>query len=295
MTYRDPLAGLRGQIAVKRAAATSKSAQVPPTLRALLPAALAARIEALEAEGTVTDDALGDADLGHLSAVDSALDALSAAFEEALALAPGLKDCPDALPDPPWPELPEPWLIEDPPQLELRRAVEARVLALDEDSFLRRWGDFAYLSRLRVEDVRVVFMFSLRITEIGFALDGFRASLRATIPRAFPGLHLRPEKSLDALKKSVGLARELDLGEPALDDAYFVTGDPRALPLVAVPRVQRALGVLAGFDGVLHAEGGVLVASWGASLGSRWRGDAGPIFPDAALDLVLGARRALTD
>lgn len=295
MTYRDPLAGLRGQIAVKRTATTSKSAQVPATLRALLPAALAARIAALEAEGAVADDALGDADLARLSAVDSALDALSAAFEEALTLAPTLKDCPDAPPDPPWPELPEPWLNEDPPQLDLRRAIAARVLGLDADSFLRRWGDFAYLSRLRVEGVRVVFMFSLRVTEIGFTIDGFRASLRATIPRAFPELHLRPQKTLDALKKSVGLARELDLGEPTLDDAYFVTGDRRALPLVSVPRVRSALGVLARFDGALHAEGGVLVAAWGASLGSRWRGGPEVIFPDAALDLVLGARRALTE
>lgn len=295
MTYRDPLAGLRGQIAVKRAATTSKSAQVPPTLRALLPAALAARVDALEAEGSLGDDALGDADLERLSAVDSALDALAAALEEALALAPRLKDCPDAPPDPPWPELPEPWLIEDPPQLGLRRALEARVLGLDEDSFLRRWGDAAYLSRLRVEDVRVVFMFSLRITEITFALDGFRSSLRATVPRAFPELHLRPEKTLDALKKSVGLARELHLGEPALDEAYFVTGDPRALPLLDVSRVRGALGALAAFDGALHVEGGVVVASWGASVGSRWRGEPEPIFPDAALDLVLGVRHALAD
>lgn len=295
MTYRDPLAGLRGQIAVKRAATTSKSAQVPATLRALLPAAFAADLAGLEEKAHITDDEIGEADLERLSAVDSALDGLAAAFEAALVLAPNLKDCPEAPPDPPRPELPEPWLIEDPPQLDLRRAVEARVLGLDEDSFLRRWGDFTYLSRLRVEDVRIVFTFSIRLTDIGFALDGFRGSLRASIPRAFPNLHLRPEKTLDAVKKSVGLARELDLGEPALDDAYFVTGDRRALPIVAVPRVRAALGVLAGLEGAFHAEDGVLVASWGAKWGRQFRGEPRTIFPDAAIDLVVGARRALTD
>ena len=57
MTYRDPLAGLRSQVAVKRAVLVDREREVPPVLRALLPEETRASIAGLRAAANAERDA----------------------------------------------------------------------------------------------------------------------------------------------------------------------------------------------------------------------------------------------
>ncbi len=74
MTYRDPLAGLRSQVAVKRAVLADREREVTPVLRALLPEAARASIARLRA---------------------AALDGMLAAYDAAIEQSTRLRWCAD--------------------------------------------------------------------------------------------------------------------------------------------------------------------------------------------------------
>jgi hypothetical protein len=290
VTYRDPLAGLLSQVETKRASAGEKAKAVTPVVRALLPRALRGRIDGLLARSLPRDGAAAAAlDLDTLTRVDADLDALLMALEEALALAPGLRECPEVVRDPPPPAIPSPWSFEEPSQLDLRRRLEARIQEIDAGSFLRRWGDCTYLARFDVEGARVVFMTTVRLLNPMLTVDAFESSLRATIPRALEALHLRPERVHHGIGKALGLAREITVGDAELDEAFFIRGAAASAAVVLEPRPRAGLIALRAARPALRAGDGVVDLAWSGP----WRGDVADVLPAAALDVVLGIRGAL--
>jgi hypothetical protein len=284
--YRDPLAGLRSQVATKRAALGDREREVPAIVRAMLPPALRTAIEELRPRA----DAQGD-DLEALTARESALDGLLAAYEEAAALAPKLRKPPDDVADPPRPALPPPWLIEEPALLRVNEALAARIEALtDGASWLARWGDFDYLTRLRLHGAPLVLHVACAHPEPGHFshVDAFTSTLRTSVPSGVPHLELRRERVYHAAARAMHLAKELSLGDEVFDSMFWIRGaEPTATLLV--PRVRRALLGLASYGPSLVVGDGLAVLCWSGA----WPNDAEQMLPDAAVTVLAGIRDAL--
>ncbi len=285
--YRDPLAGLRSQVATKRAALFDREREVPPLVRALLPPALRRTIAELRPRA---DD--GGDDLAALTAQEAALDGLLSAYEEAAALAPKLRTPPDEVPDPPRPEIPAPWLIEEAPLVRVNAALTARIHALsDGDSWLARWGDFAYISRLRLHGAPLVLHVALSVPQNGGPfreVDSFTSTLATSVPAGVPHLEVRRERVYHAAARALHMAKELTLGDEVFDSMFWLTGAEETATLLAAP-VRRALLGLATYGPSLVVGGGLVQLGWSGT----WRNDAREILPDAAIAVVAGVRAAL--
>jgi hypothetical protein len=280
--YRDPLGGLRGQIATKRVALEERRRLVTPLLRALVPDALRDAM----ADGVPEAD---EADMAALSAADGKLDALLAAHEEAIGLAPKLRACPDGVPDPAYPGLPPPWVFEEAWHLDVRRVLEPRVTLVDPDAYIVRWGDRAYLARMRRAYEPVVYL-----AEFDFETDSLQGStfhqtwLRTSVPERVPPLEVRPERAYHALGRALHLARELTVGDAAFDDRYWITGSAVSTELL-VPAVRASLLALHSLGAVLTIGGGLVELGWSGDLRSASR----ELLPSEAMDVVLGIRAAV--
>jgi hypothetical protein len=103
-SYRDPLAGLRSQIATKRGLIEGRERGLPEILRVMLPNVIASRLAELRPRAGrdgETFEALSD--------VDVALDEMIATLDAAAHALPRLRECPDTVPDPPHPVMGPPW------------------------------------------------------------------------------------------------------------------------------------------------------------------------------------------
>ena len=99
VTYRDPLAGLRSQVAVKRAVLADREREVTPVLRALLPEETRASIAGLRAAAQAeadTLDTLVAADLLRGAAASSGYRAGTFGSRSAAATPPSPGPCPGA-------------------------------------------------------------------------------------------------------------------------------------------------------------------------------------------------------
>jgi hypothetical protein len=283
--YRDPLAGLISQVATKRAALEDRVRRLSPAAASMLPE----RLTRVFAELITTATAPAE-DLVTLSSAEAALDALLDAYDEALALAPGLCACPDDVADFDEPAQPRPWLIEERALLAFRRSAEARLAAITRGaSTLVRWGDRGYLARMNIGGVPLVYTgeYSTRDGTVDFA----DSKLRTSVPRALPYLELRREHAFHTMGRILGLANEEEVGDAIFDQTFWVHGS-HATATLLVSAVRRALVMMVRENPVLRVADGLAELSWGG-WGSTLTRDETGILPDAAIAVVVELRRAL--
>lgn len=276
--YRDPLAGLLSQVATKRGVVLDRERRVTAVLRALLPPHLEAKIA--EHREAALDERADSMEA--LTRVDSALDALSAVYEEALYLEDEARRLAFELADPPRPEIPPPWLIEEEPQLRFRKVVHEGIrTALDDDdvSFVR-WGDLGYLSRFRQGGEPHSLLAEAVLDNNKLYVVSFAATLRTTMPERVPTLDLRSQRVHLSIGKALGLVSEMDTGDEAFDDAFLVQGHRGALAFLTDP-IRHALKAFADKHLRLRFGRGSLTFEWRLP----WDENRPPRI-DAALDLT---------
>jgi hypothetical protein len=278
--YRDPLAGVRGQVATKRAAVESSEERLSPLRRALLPERIRQLIEALRPRAVAEAESLEA-----LADAETALDGLLAAYDEVAALPPSLFVCPDDVPDPRRPTQPPPLLIEEERQKRFRFLLARRVAELASDAYVVRWGDTTYLARLRIDGTPLVVTARMDPTEEIRA--SFWCTLRTSVPDATPSLVVRRERALESVGKRLGLVEDRSVGHHELDRVFVVSGEPPA-PSMLTPAVAEALVALAPWDVALRVARGVVDLAW-----SGQRATEKDLVPDAALAVMLGVRAAV--
>jgi hypothetical protein len=145
--YRDPLAGLKSQVATKRGLVEQRERELAPLMRAMLPATLRKKIDEgrsrmgeVRAEGGGLDG-VDESSIEALTILDGVMDGLVAAYDEASMMVPKLRDCPLDVEDPPKPVQPPPWLIEENRQRFFRLRFEQRVSEVASGAYVVRWGD----------------------------------------------------------------------------------------------------------------------------------------------------------
>jgi hypothetical protein len=276
--YRDPLAGLRSQVATKRASLADRERAISPLVRAMLPTELTRTMTDLGARA----DAPGD-DLAALSDRDVALDALLAAYDEAVALAPKLTELPNEVRDPPRPELPPPWLFEEPDVVHFKRALTEHLQTIaDDEAWLVRWGDYGYLSRIRVKGAPVIVLVQAKLSGM------FASSIRTSIPAGVPRLEVRRESAYDAIGRAMRLRKEIALGDEVFDEVFWISGDEATATLL-VPAARRALLALSAHAPSLFVGAGLVETAFtGPS-----RHEINAVLPDAAVSAVLAIRNAV--
>lgn len=284
--YRDPLAGSKSQVAQKRGLVELRERELRPLTRAMLPRALSAKLEDLRARalGAGAEEAES---LASLAAIDAALDALVAALEEAIALAPKLADCPLDVPDPPKPKQRPPWLIEETRQRALRGRFELQVRQVSPDAYVVRWGDLAYLTRLRIAGAPLVAMTRGNFDVQAIATD-FTSTLYTSVPSAAPVVRVKPMKTAGGIAKALRLARDDLTGDEAFDETFLVDA-PHGGVLLLTPDVTAAMRALEAWSPRLDVRGGLAQVSWSGTF--RDRGE--DLLPDAAFAAAMGVRAAI--
>jgi hypothetical protein len=279
--YRDPLAGLKSQVATKRGLVELRERELAPLIRAMLPVALRQRLVS-RSNGPREEETVDV-----LTAVDAELDALLVAYDEALALAPKLRDCPFDVRDPVKPVTEPPWLIEENRQRAFRVRYEERVREVQADAYVVRWGDVRYLTRMKVAGAPLV-----AATAGNFDLETpttlFTSTLRTSVHPAAPAVGVKVKGALHGVAKALRLARDDETGDAAFDEAFMVDG-PDGGALLLKPDVTAALRELAPWGVSLTVKSGIAEVTWGAA----FRGSGFELLHDAAFSVVLGIRAAI--
>jgi hypothetical protein len=288
--YRDPLAGLRSQIATKRGLLESRERSLPALLRSMLPSELRRLLDDL---GSKADAGLPDEpSIEQLTQADAALDELLRLHDEAAELVPKLRSCPDEVPDPPKPQLSPPWVYEEQGQLRFRATLTRRLAEIAPDAYFVRWDDTTYLSRFPLAGAPLVV--TARYEMIPGQLTSFRSAVRTSVPESVPPLDVRRARVIDGVGRAVGLVHDAKVGEPVFDHAFIVDdeGGPAAIRLLTSDVSSALLGMTSRAR--LHVRRGIAELTWQG----RWPyfdrpgvGDA--LLPDEAFAIVLGVRAAI--
>ncbi len=279
--YRDPLAGLRSQIATKRGVLHSHERQIPLLLRALLPERIKKAIDGLRARALAEGDTLET-----LSDADAALDGVLAAYDEAVQLLPQLRECPEEVRDPPRPRQAPPYVFEEEREKHFRLRFVDRVHEIAPDAYLVRWGDYTYLSRFRVG--RAPLIATATISAPIEVTPYFTTTLRTSVPAETPALHVRPENALEGLGKIVGLVEDRKVGNAALDDTFVVGGGEAAMALLTSDVIAALLALVPQKPSLRVARGVVELTCSG-----RDRAYAPDTLRDESIAVVLGVRAAI--
>lgn len=278
--YRDPLAGLRSQIALKRGRLAHREKGLSSLVRAMLPERVRQPLVALSERVLDEPDSLEG-----LASVDAALDEILALHDDVAALVPKLRECPDEVPDPPKPQVSPPWVIEELYQLGFRSMLTRQISMISPDAYLVRWDDTTYLSRIRLAYVPLVVTSRIDIVYP----TRFRSTARTSVPRTVPALQVRPDRPLfDGIGRAFGLVHDVRIGHPEFDDAFVVVGEPATTSLLS-PRVTRALLEIEHLQPVLIVRRGLVELTWGAA----YKADADALVPDQAIAIVLDIRAAI--
>jgi hypothetical protein len=287
--YRDPLAGLRSQIATKRGLLENREQHLPALLFAMLPERIASIIKKLR------DKAREEADsLETLTSVDAALDELLAAHDEAANLLPDLRECPNTVPDPPKGELAPPWAIEESYQLGYRAMLTKRVLDIAPDAYLVRWDDPMYLSRIRVAGAPIIV--TSRLSLLAGQPAVFKSTARTSVPASTPELDVRRDRVLlDGIGRAIGLVKDLKVGSEEFDDAFVVTAaqkrgsEEAAVVGMLTSDVVAALLDMRRMGPHLEVRRGIAELTWSDGYNSF----AEPLMPNQAIAIMLGIRAAI--
>lgn len=281
--YRDSLAGLAFQVSTKRAVVVSRDQELSPVLRALLPSRLR------EALATLRPRALAEGDtIEKLSDADAALDAMLALYDEGAQLGPKLRESSDDVADPAPPAMSAPWLMEEANLIAFRNAFSARVLELAPDTFLARFGDYAYISRFRIAGAPFAVVVKADIHPDLAGVTRFEIVVRTSVPPTLASLVLRPEGLHHVVGKALHVVREIETGDPELDSRFWITGAPET-SAVFTPAVRAALVELADLGPVLRLGNGMATLSWTG----MWHHHAKAALPDVALDVLVALRLAV--
>lgn len=275
--YRDSLAGLKSQVATKRGLFESRERAMSALLRAMLPLPLQEAMRSRR-ESVIEPDTLED-----WTRVDMALDEMLAAQEEAGKLIPALRECAEAVPDPPKGRLAPPWAIEEPIQLEFRSRLTERVVTLDADGYVVRWDDPMYLARLRVRGSPITITSRLSANPLSF-----RSTARTSVPATTPNLRVRRDRLLDAVGRTVGLVRDWKTGHDRFDEQFIVSGDEVATCLLTNVVIE-ALKELHPLRPELEVRRGIAELRWGVAYARR----AEPLLPTSSIAALIGIRSAI--
>ncbi|MBX3192547.1 MAG: hypothetical protein KF819_36520 [Labilithrix sp.] len=254
--YRDPLAGLAGQVALKRSALDDRERAMSPLLFSLLPPALRRTIEELRPRARA-----GEGSLEALSAAEAALDAILAAYDEATRLAPSLRACPDEVGDPPRPKMPQPWLIEERGLLRLRKCLAAALADVAPGALLVRWGDRGYVSRFRVASVPFVLRVLALPSQDGPWLVWQHCDLRTSVPHALARLEIKRRRAHHAVGRALRLVRELETGDAELDARFHLAGATTNVALLTA-ELRDAITLLEPLSPALVVDDGVATLAW---------------------------------
>jgi hypothetical protein len=301
--YRDPLAGLKSQVATKRGLVELRERELAPLMRAMLPRALRMTIDEgrsrvgevrrevdahVDADGHVDADAdVEGSTMESLSKVDAVLDGLLVAYDEAIALVPKLRDCPLDVVDPPKPALPPPWLIEEAQQRFFRVRFEQRVREVSAEAYVVRWGDLRYLTRLGVAGAPVVVTTAGNF-DIATVTTEFTSTLRTSVHPSCPALGVKVQGTIGGVAKALRLARDDETGDAEFDEAFLVDGRDGGV-LLLTSDVRDALRELRRWEGALVVKNGIAEVSWSGA----FRGTGFDLLPDAAFSVALGIRAAI--
>lgn len=277
--YRDPLAGLLSQIAMKRGLLAIREQALSALLRAMLPVGLAKTLERLRSK---TDDEPESLDA--LTDVDAALDSLLAAHEEAAALVPKLRECPEDVPDPPLPQMRPPWIIEETTQLDFRALFTRRLAEIERDAYVIRWDDHTYLSRFSI--ARAPVLTAARFDVRAGVPEHARCFARTSVPVGVPAIDLRAEGSLHALGRVLHLVHDLKTDDGAFDRAFVLDAPPGTTALFDAD-VRSALVGLSALNPRLTISHGVAEITWK----SDWTPQH--LIPDGVIAVLLGIRGAI--
>jgi hypothetical protein len=286
--YRDPLAGLRSQIATKRGLLESRERVLPELLRAMLPAELSQTLSELRARAVDSLPTEDEAPFEVLTTIDAALDEILTLHDEAANLVPKLRECPDEVPDPAKPIVSPPWVIEERAQLGFRAVLTRRLASIAPEGWLVRWDDTTYLARIRVASAPVIL--TSRFEMIGVQRPRFSSTARTSVPHATPALDVRRDGFFDGLGRAIGLVRDLEVGHELFDRSFVVQGTASAAAHLLGVDVTAALLRLEGIRPRLTVGGGIAELAWGGVLGTD---RAELLWPDDALGVVLGVRAAI--
>jgi hypothetical protein len=181
-----------------------------------------------------------------------------------------------------------PWLLEEASLVAFREALRARVLQISTDTYVARFGDFSYIARFRIASAPYAVVAKAHVLPDDASVSRYELVLRTSVPESLSSLVLRPQSLLHELGQALRVAREIELGDPAIDDAFWITGSA-ASAVVLTPVVRAALDQLASRGPVLRLGNGMATLSWSGA----WRNAAQDAFPDAALDVLGGIRLAI--
>jgi hypothetical protein len=279
--YRDPLAGLRSQIATKRGLLENREQHLPLLLFAMLPTRIATIITNLREK--VREEAES---LETLTNVDAALDELLAAHDEAASLLPNLRECPDTVPDPPKGQLSPPWAIEERYQLGYRAMLTKRILDIAPDAYLVRWDDPMYLARLKVAGAPITV--TSRLNLLPGQPSNFKSTARTSVPSSTPELDIRRDRLFDGIGRAIGLVKDLKIGNEIFDDAFVVSGGEGVAGLLTSD-VVAALLDMRRLNPHLEVRRGIAELMWSDGYSSF----SEPLMPNQAIAIMLGIRAAI--
>jgi hypothetical protein len=224
-----------------------------------------------------------------LAALDATLDALVAAYDEAVALAPKLRECPVEVADPPKPPVSPPWLIEEAHQRAFRARFEERVRGIASEAYVVRWGDLRYLARLQVAGAPLVATAAGNFdTAATTTTTEFTSTLRTSVHPSAPAVSVKGMGRLGGVAKALRLARDDETGDPEFDASFLVDG-PNGGVLLLSRDVTAALRELSAWNVGLVVKHGIAEVTWSAT----FRGNGFELVHDAAFGVVLGIRATI--
>ena len=276
--YRDPLAGLRSQVANKRGLLELRERALPILFRAMLPQRLAKIIAR-----RLKDDADS---LEELTRMDATLDELLAAHDEAAELVPKLRACPEEVPDPARGGVGPPWVIEEAQQLEFRKLFTRRLAEIAPAAYLVRWDDTAYVSRFTLAGAP--FFVSCRFDTLTGVATPAPSFARTSVPAELPAIEVHEEGIFHAIGRALHLVRDHQTGDEAFDDVFLVDADDATAGIIGSD-VRAALLALTPLQPQLFVRRGVAELQW-KSCGTL---DPPSLLPDAAFAVLLGIRAAI--
>lgn len=281
MTYRDPFAGLRAQVAEKHGRLVVRLGELGPVARAIAPPRLKALREPVD---------LTQASIDALAALEAQYDQLSADFDAFLLKVERGFDAPHDVPDPPRPRDPTPYLFEEQVQLSFRRRLQERLDALAPDEQLVRWGDTGYLARFRsAEGAPMIWWVRGLADRNATAFASFEASLRTSLPAEVGAFAVEPETFVHRVGKAVGWVREIEVGEREFDDGFLVRGDEELAQALLSDRMRRRFVELSPCGPVLRVRDGIAELS----LRGAWAEQGNDALPVAVMEIVSEVRRRI--
>ena len=155
-----------------------------------------------------------------------------------------------------------------------REALRARVLQITTDTYIARFGDFSYIARFRIASAPYAVVAKAHVLPDDASVSRYELVLRTSVPESLPSLVLRPQTLLHGLGQALHVVREIELGDPSIDDAFWITGSA-ASSAVLTAAVRAALIRLGSCGPVLRLGNG-MATRYGCSVGKSakaWTGE----------------------